>query len=514
MNKQRRLENVIKNSALGVIAQGTNVLLSLIVRTVFIRCLSAEYLGINGLFTNILTMLSLAEMGVGSAIVYSMYKPVAESDEVQIAKLMNLYRLAYAVIGCVVAFVGIGLIPFLDVLIRGSVLVDNLTLIYLLFLSNTVFSYFFAYKRSIFSADQHERILHAFRILFHFLRAIVQIVILIVFRNFVLYLIVQIVCTGLENVSISVYADKKYPFLVKYRNKRMTKAERKPIFDNIKALFIYKIGSTVLDGTDNIIISAFDGVISVGLLSNYTLITGSLQSLMSQVVNSVIGSVGNFVAKEKKEKYEGLLNRLTFLYFVIYGMMFIGLYAVMNPFISVWAGPEYVLNDFTVFVHGLNVYIFGMMNSVWTFRSTMGLFVHGRWRPLISAVINVVVSIWWAKYFGLIGVLLGTTFTRVVTNVWYDPFIVYHFGLEKNPYRYYLRWFGYLAVVMLNIFVLDGIKHKLVFEGLLGCFIYGMISVVLFGCMVTAIYARSEEYKYMIVTMRNVLKKVSAKLIR
>ncbi len=508
MNKQGRVENSIKNSSLGIIAQVSNILLGLLVRTFFIYNLDKAYLGANGLFTNVLTMLSLAEMGVGSAIVYNMYKPIANNDYKQIAKLMNLYKKAYSVIGCIVATIGVCLIPALPYIIKDDSGLQNITLIYVLYLANTVSSYFFAYKRSIFSADQRDRVLQLFRLLGHVLRSALQIAALIIFKNFILYLIIQIILTVVENIAISIYADKSYPFLKEYRKEILTNKERKPIFDNIKALFIYKIGSTALDGTDNIIISSFVSVVSVGLLSNYTLITGSVQTMLGQVTHALTGSVGNFIAREKEERHEELLNKITFLNFVLYGLVFVGSMAVINPFINLWAGKDYVLDFYVVFIHCLNVYIFGMMNSIWTFRSTMGLFVHGKWRPLISAAINLVVSIWWATEIGLWGVLLGTTFTRVMTNVWYDPLIVYKHGLKKKPYAYYIRWLLYLIVVTADIFIIHLISQLLEFTGITAIIVYGVMAVAIFALSVLCLFGKTSEFKYLLNTVLKYAKKL------
>lgn len=505
MNKKGRIENSIKNSVFGVVAQGTNVLLGLLVRTFFIRCLNQAYLGVNGLFSNILTMLSLAEMGIGSAILYNMYRPIAEGDEVQIAKLMNFYQRAYSIIGCVVAVCGLCITPFLGYIIKDQPNIPNITVIYLLFLANTVFSYFFAYKRSIFSADQRERVLHFFRLLFYMVRSIVQIVILLAFKSFLAYLVVQILCTMLENLTVSIFADRQYPFLRKYKNSVLSKTEAKGILDHVKALFIYKIGSTALDGTDNILISVFDGVISVGLLSNYTLVTTSVQLLLSQVISSLTGSVGNYVAQESEEKHEKLLERLTFLNFIIYGGSFVVLISCLTPFVAVWAGENYVLSFAVVFVHCLNMYIYGMMNSVWTFRSTMGLFMHGKWRPLISAIINIVVSILLAQRMGLLGVLLGTTITRMTTNVWYDPYIVYKYGLKKSVRRYYAQWGLYFLTCCALTLIIRYINSFFSQSAMVLLLVNMVVSVTLFLLTLVVLFRKNEYFQYFLGIAKHLL---------
>lgn len=496
LNTQGRVENSVKNSALGAAVQISGILLGLIVRTFFIHCLSAEYLGVNGLFSNILTLLSLAEMGVGTAVVFNMYRPIAENDRLKIAKLMNLYKTAYRIIGCVVAAAGLCLIPFLGHIIKDQPQIDDLTLIYVLYLSNAVFSYFFAYKRSIFSADQRERVLHAFKLGSSIARTVFQIAILVFSQNFVLYLLAQIVCTLAENIFVSFYADRKYSFLKEYSKEKLSKEERRPVMKNIRALFVYKIGGKVLEGTDNIVISAFDGIANVGLLSNYTLVTGSVQMLLSQISGSVTASVGNFIAEEDAKRHESLLNTLTFLNFILYGGSAVILTAALDPFMQIWAGGSYCLDFRIVFVHCINVYIFGMMNSIWTFRTSMGLFVHGKWRPLISAVINVVVSIWWAKYAGLFGVLLGTTFTRAVTNVWYDPYIVYRYGLKKMPWKYYLKWLFYLFIIAADVFIVRYLLGLIMASAAVKLISACIVSSSLFICSVIVFFRKSEPYRY------------------
>ena len=368
--------------------------------------------------------------------------------------------------------------------------------------------YFFAYKKSIFSADQRERVLHNYRLIYYIIRSILQIAVLLITKNFLLYICCNILCTFLENFTVSWYSTKEYTFLVDYKNETLTKAEKKPIFDNIKALFIYKIGSTILDGTDNIIISAFNGVVSVGLLSNYTLLTNAVLSLLSQVSTSITSSVGNFIVKNDDKERENLLDKVTFVHYIIYGFAFVVLFSVLNPFIAVWAGKDYLLEQKVVFVHCLNSYIFGMMNSIWVFRTTMGLFKYGKWRPAVSAVINLAVSIWWANSFGVIGVLLGTTFTRVVTNVWYDPYIVYKYGLKKNPFRYYAKWLLYAEVSFVDIGIIILINSFVNYSGIINIVFNAAIAVAVFVVSTVICFGKTKEFYYLITVGRGLLRKI------
>lgn len=507
MNRNRTI-NTFRNTLMGITAQTINIVLSFITRTVFIKYLSIEYLGVNGLFSNILTMLSLVELGFGSAVVYSMYKPLALNNHKRVAGLMNFYASVYSVIGCTIGVLGLLLVPFLGFLLKDQPKINHLTLIYILFLSNSVISYFFAHKRSIISADQRDYILSRYRLYFSILRTLVQIVVLILVNNFITYLLVQIASTFIENLFVSIKVDKLYPYLSENKLERLEIIEKKSIWNNVNALMIYKLGSTILDGTDNIIIAALVGVVWVGKLSNYTLIVGSASMIVSQFTNAITASVGNFIVRESKERQEFLLKTITFANFIIYGSSSICLYILINSFIKLWIGADYVLSGQITFVITLNWYISGMMNSVWTFRSTMGLFVHGRYRPAISAVINVVVSILLAKRMGLFGVLLGTMITRFATNVWYDPLVVYRYGLQKSVKSYYRVWLKYLLTVLFNILFLTYLSSFLLeFTTVAAFIIHALLCVVIIPLSFWLVFGNTKEFQYLYIIVKRLINK-------
>lgn len=512
MNKKSRADNTILNSLTGLIAQVANVLLNFVVRMVFVRCLNEEYLGVNGLFSNILTVLSLAELGVGSAIIFNLYKPIAQNDKQEIAGYMNLYRKAYACIGAVVFVIGVAISPFLNYLIKDTPDIPHLTIIYYLFLCNTVCSYFFAYKKSMFTADQRDRVVSRYRFYFAIVKSAAQCAVLVLTGNFILYLVIQVICTFLENCAVSVKADKNYPFLKEYKKQKISREKLQAVITNVKATMIYKIGGVLLDGTDNIILSVMIGVTSVGKLSNYTLIVTSVTMIMQTVISSLTASIGNFVAKEDKSKHEGLLNNVTFVSFIFYGFSFVCLATLMTPFVELVFGAKYALNNGEVFVIALNFYIIGMMNSVWMFRTTMGLFVHGKYRPLISAGINIVVSVILAKYLGLLGVLLGTTISRVVTNVWFDPYIVYKHGLGKNPARYYLKWAKYFIISVFTFGAVSLIFRIMPAGGIPAFTAKCFVAVCVIGIVFLVTTFKTKEFKFFVGVVEGKLKTIKSRI--
>lgn len=497
MEKLSRTENSIRNTIYGVLTQVLTVLISFITRTVFIKYLSVEYLGVNGLFTNILTVLSLAELGFGSAMIYSMYHPLAIRDHNKLRELMNFYSKIYKVIGLSVGILGLLLVPFLSFFIRDAHSLDNLTLIYILFLLNSVSSYFFAYKRSILQADQKQYVISKNHLIFNILKSISQIIILMIFKNYILFLSIQVLATMAENVFISRIVNTIYPYLKDEKKATLESKEKKTIWSNVKALMIYKIGSTVLDGTDNIIISSFVGVAAVGYFSNYTLIVGSVTMILQQVTNALTGSIGNYVATEGINKQENLFHKVVFVYFIIFGFSFVALFMLLNPFITIWLGEEFTLPIYVVFIISLNWYITGIMNPVWTFRSTKGLFIYGRFRPAISAIINIVVSILLAIHWGLTGVLIGTTITRLSTNSWYDPYIIYKHGFKKSPIIYYRNQITYFISLSIPVMILTYLFKHLSEVSYLNFILQIMLVILITIGSLVVFYRKTEEFNYL-----------------
>ena len=479
MNSESRLVNSLRNTIFSILGQGMSILLSFAVRFVFIRCLPTEYLGLNGLFTSVLSILSLAELGVGTAIVYSMYKPIAEHDEEKICILMRLYAKVYSAIGAVVALLGVAISPFLGSLIKDMPDLPGLKGIYFIFLFDTVASYFLGYKRSLITADQRESVISVNHLLFMVIKSVVQIACLLLLKNFYVYLIIQVACTVGENIRVAHLVNKLYPFLKKYGKKaRLPAQEKKTIVENVKALFIYKAASVLLGGIDNLIISAQIGVICVAMYSNYTLVVNSLSNVLNMVTTSVTASIGNFVATETKDAQKGLFEKVVFVVFLLFGFSSVCLCALLNPFVEIYCGKDLLLSNNTVIIIVLNFFIVGMMNPIWTFRSTMGLFIYGRWRPVISAIINFVFSLIFAKWWGIEGVLIATAISRITTNLWFDPYIVYKKGFGQSPKAYYLLFLKYALIVALAAAAVSGLGNLLGFSATVAGFVLRLLFVV------------------------------------
>lgn len=499
MKERSRLQNSIFNFISGIGYRILTLVTAFVVRTVFIRCLNAEYLGINGLYSNILSMLSLAELGFGTAMVYSMYQPLAEKNDKKLQQLMKLYQKVYTIIGTVILFLGLGLIPYLDVLIKDQPNVKGLTFYYILFLLNSVVSYwFFAYRNALLQADQKSYIVTNYNSIFNLIKSILQILLLLIFHSFTLYLITQIICTIGQNIAVAIKVDSVYPFMKEKQEEKLPKEETKKIFKDVKALMILKIAHVALNSSDNIIISAFVGLKWVGLLSNFVLISDAITSILCQTTNSITASLGNFFAKETKKEGYKLFCRVDFLNFWLYGFSAIALVTLLNPFITIWIGENYTLNQSAVVWLSINFFVAGFMNTITTFRSTLGLFTQGQYRPLIVTAINIGLSIGLSYRWGITGVLAATFISRLCVNLWYDPWLIHKKGFYTSVKPYFKK--NLLRVIML-VMVGGGMQEisSIVFRNginIINFFVMVLITVVLPNGIFILVFHRKEEFKY------------------
>ncbi len=589
-----RIVNSIRNSSVGLVVHISIMILNFISRTYFVRLLGAEYLGINGLFTNIISMLNLAELGVGSAITYTLYKPLALDDKSKVATIMGVYKKIYYKIGTVVLGIGIALIPFLNLFINGRYdknivlifllfLIDtiisyflgykrtvvlgigialipflnlfingrydkNIVLIFLLFLIDTIISYFLGYKRTILEADQKIYILKLVNFVQQLASNILAIVILILTKNYVLYLLMRILVHILEDIFIIKIVENRYSYISYVTRTEFSLEEKKELSKNIKALFLHKIGGYFIFSTDNLIISKFISISTVGIFSNYTLIIESINGVIKQIINNISASYGNLIAKESHDKKFDIYNKIMFLNFWIGGVSAITLFCLINPFITLWIGNEYTFDVKIVIVMVINFYILSMrmsiniprttaglffndryvclieaainiitsiilVNKVINFyilsmrmsinipRTTAGLFFNDRYVCLIEAAINIITSIILVNKIGIIGVLLGTTITAISVQFITVPYLCYKHIFKRPLKEYYIRYFSYfmttLVTAIITYFICSiNINSNSYIKFLYKVVVCVIVPNVIFLCR----YIKLEEFKYSIIT--------------
>lgn len=493
-----RLRNSAKNMVSGMLFRILSMLTAFVVRTVFIKCLSNDYLSVNGLYSSILNMLSLAELGFSTAMVYSMYKPLAEKDYTKLSQIMRLYKRVYRIIGTVILFIGLLIVPFLDVIIKNKPDIEGLTFYYLLFLFNSVLSYwFFAYMSSLLQADQRASVISNYSTIFNLIKTVVQIVLLLAFKNFTIYLIVQMLCTIFQNVAIAVRVKKDYPIFSNSKEE-LPRQEKKRIFDDVKALMLQKISFKILNTSDSIIISAFVGLNWVGLLSNFIMIEEAIVAVLSQVTSAISASLGNLFVESDDETGYIMFKRVDFMNYWLYAFSAIALITLSNPFVKIWLGENYLLSNIVIVALFSRFFIEGYINTMSTFRSALGLFKQGKYLPLVVAVLNIVLSIGLSYPLGLAGVLFATPISRLCINGWYMPLVIHRDGFNKPVKPYYFKLLFRFSLLACVVVVMQLISSA-VFAGgvtIIKFIIMVIITAILPNMLFLIVFCRNDEFKY------------------
>lgn len=444
-----RIDNSLKNIKYTSLAQMVNFIIVFVSRRIFVHVLSTEYLGLNGVFSNILSMLSLAELGLGTAICFCLYKPIYDKDEKTINSIMLFYKKAYTLIGALVFIIGAALTPFLDFIVEELPTIPYIRLIYLLFVFNSAASYFFVYKKTLLIADQKQYISNVIHQATVLIMNMLQIVFLLITHNYFSYLIIMIACTLGQNIFVSMLVNKRYPYLNLKNAEPLDKATKKEVFKNIKAMTSHRVGGVVVNGTTNIIMAKFVSVVSVGLYSNYFLIKNTLISLVTILFQSITSSVGNLGAEtDDGNKKESVFDALNLIGAWVIGFSSICLFILFNPFITLWVGDEYLFDVGIVSLIVVNFYMLGMRQPVLTTRDALGIFWYDRHKPIVESVINLVASIPLAIYMGVSGVLLGTLISTVTTSLWVEPYVLYKHGFKKKATSYFVKYLAYTFVTV------------------------------------------------------------------
>lgn len=414
-------------------------------KTFLIKILGDEYNGINALFGSIISMLSVAELGIGAAIVYNLYKPVKESNIEQIKSLMRFYRDCYFAISGIVLLLGICMIPFLNGLVGQIHISESIYTLFFLFLIESASSYLLTYKRSIFYADQKNYIISICDIGYTFALHSLQIAALFLTKNYVSYLVAGIICRVSENLIIQYCANRMYPYLKERDVKKISVTVRQDIAKKVKGLLFHKIGSYVVFGTDNLIMSRMIGIVAEGLYSNYLTIINPLANIVGQMINALQGSVGNLLVETDKEKNYTIYKRIALLNFWLYTVVSICFFYLIQDFIVLWLGERYLFNGLVVFVLSLNLWQTGMRNALGVFKNAAGIFYEDRYIPIIESIINLVVSIILTRYCGIVGVFLGTFVSSLAIFCYSYPVMVYQPLFNKGYGQYIKEMIGFAA---------------------------------------------------------------------
>nr|QGT51259.1 sugar translocase [uncultured Firmicutes bacterium] len=473
-----------------------------------LETIGQQGVGLNALLNSVITLLSLAELGIGTAIVYHMYGPVAENDKTHIAKLMRCYKYVYRGIAIVIALMGICILPFMKFIVKDvSYSNSYVSLIFILFLIQTSSSYFFTYKRSLLSADQKQYVITVFDLVYRVLTIIGGIVVLKLTRELAYYLLLLIAGTVINNICISRYVDKRYPYINEIKE-TLPKNELRSIFKDVKNIFIGKVSGVITTATDNILINVFAGTIQTGLFSNYNIILNTLVSVTKQLAGGTRGSIGNLIAVEKPEHVQKVLSRLLFIMFMIASFCTVCLTGLIDRFITIAFGEGLLISRITVYIMIFNLYITIMDIPALNMVAASGLFKYDKWISLAGTIINVIISVIGGKIYGMPGILAGTAATYII-QFSFKIVLFYSKYLNKNCVKIFIKIGVFTMLTALECVATALICRSVNAGGEYVSFlICAGISALLPTAVNSLLFCRTEEFKYVRLVIKASLYKV------
>lgn len=504
-----RIKNSTYNMMSGFLYQLITIIMSFLSRTVFIRTLGIDYLGLSSIFADVLNLLSMADLGFSTAMAYSFYKPLAEHDEKQLIALICFYKKVYRIIASAVTVLGLAMIPFLKWIINTEKEIPHLILYYLFSLAGVVITYLFVYRSQILTADQKSYEVLKISIWTTLLRTIFQILILLIWHNYIIYLSIGFLFQLLNNLIVTKKADNMYPFI---KNKeRINKEEEKKIFLNMKSIFLYKIGTTIFGATDNVVISLTIGTAMVGIYSNYLLVSNKLLLMIQIVFAALTSSIGNVIVVEESERRYEIFKAVQSMSLVFCGIITSVFYIMANDLVFIWLGSEYTISTTAIIALTLNTYLSCSLLPLLIYRDATGLYMKTKYVMLLGAVLNIVLAIIMGNLWGLTGILFASAVSRVGTYFWYEPKILFKECFKKKVKGYYLSILYNALLVVVTIGIISRLFCTIEVDGWLmlivkGCGI-GVVCTVAFG----GAYARTDGFQMIIKVADSFIKRVIRK---
>lgn len=450
----------IKNAVVTFLTQILGLALKFILQWTFIKTLGAEYLGYNSVFTNILQMLNMADFGVGVAITSFLYKPIAKNDTKCINALMYLYRKIYMVLGVIVLLIGMAIFAILPWIIPNATCSNSyLRILFAINLAGTVSTYFLAYNRSLLLAQEKAYYVNSIDFIVNLSIIALQIVTLFIWKNYIIYLLLAVGKNILSNYIVYIHCYKENQFLKEKTDILLVDEYRPKIWKYMKDVFVSKIGAYVFYGTDNIIVSIFKGPVIVGCLSNYTLVTVALQGIISQVFSALQAGLGYYLTTTKdiflkREK----VNQYFDINFIIANSCMVCCIFLFQPFIGLYAGKEYLLDNSTVYLLGVNLYLTLMLNVPAQLFVIYKLHTYDKKIVGMSAVLNILISVSLVYFIGINGVLIGTFITSII-YLFSRVFIYYNKILHVSFIKFIFRFFSWMLISGVTIVIVGYIDN-------------------------------------------------------
>lgn len=425
---------------------------------------------------------------------------------------MNFYKKAYRYIATIIFGLGLLCLPFMKHIINGyeevKLAVPELNWIYILFLLNTVITYLMAYKRTLIIADQHEYKITPIVVAFNIISTIAQIIVLMVFKNFILYLGIQIIVKVFENIFVNRYIDKNYEYIKEKNVEKLPQEKVKNLITNVKSVMLHKIGEVAVYSTDNLIITKFINLVTTGIYSNYTLLIGVFKNFTSILFGNLTASLGNLIVTENDEKKNEIFDVITFISFVIYNVTAVFIFTIAEPFVRFAYGEQYVLPLFTTILVVVDYFYHGIRVAISTVKSAAGLYEQDKYVPLATAILNIIISIVLANKLGLDGVILGTIISTACISIWYRPIIVYKNLLNRSSKPYFLNLLKYTLVFASSLSISWCLIHFVPITNMYLSLIYNLAIGIIVPCTIIFImYRKTNEFHRIIDLIKNTLKR-------
>jgi len=501
MNVNTRTQKAFLNVLTGIGGMILITIIGFISRAIFVRYMGIELLGVNGLFTGVLAFLSLAELGFSTAICQALYKPIADKNEQKIAILMRLFSKIYAVIGAIVLTIGLLMIPFLPYLVNGGV--ENLSIsyaefiiYYLILLSGILVQYYIAYKRTLLIADQRIYIVNCISTSMTICARIAQIAIIIIWQNYIAYLLLATVVEYLINIIISILVSKKYPYIHNFKNDKLSKQEKKTLYQNTGALFVGKAGSVFTTGIIPVIISVFIGIVAVGLYSNYLLLVSTLTVVTGLLYTSTTAGIGNFVSIETNERKKELFKRIIYLYSFLSIVAVSGLMLLLDKFVAIWLNKDMVLGFFTSLTFALYAFLWITRCPLWSMIEANGLYKHFWYRAIIEIIVFLSLAIPGAILFGIIGVVGAQCIAMIIVQIPIEVYVVCRHALKVNVLFYYRQLLKQIIMAVGIATICFFAIHQITFDGILSFILQVSIIVTIVTVIFILLTFKTKEFNY------------------
>lgn len=512
MVTKTRTRKSLRNTLVGLVGLLASQLVSFVAKSVFVRLLGAEYNGVNGLFSNILQVLNLAELGFATSVAFALYKPLKEHDEQKQAELMHYFANIYRVIAVVVAVAGCCCIPFLQYLIAEDISqlsfsIGELRGYFAMYLVSTVCSYLLAYKRTLITADQNNYIVTGVDNACNIMLNLLQIALLFVYKNFYAYLAIMIAKTIINNLILHLIANKKYAYLKKYKKAKLPKNEKRAIFQNVEATFLHRLGDVASRGTSSIIISSFVSLIAAGQYSNYAMVTANVGMVVNIIFTSITASIGDLCASESEEVQYKIYKRVRYLAYFCGTFTLVCFIGIFNPFIELWVGKDMVMPMAVVVALSFDSSKWYFRKAILTFKDAKGMFRNDWYKPILEAVAGIALGIGLSFVWGTLGVILGHIIATMLIAIPIETVVFFKQGIKKPLLPQFLN----LGIALLFAFALSAATYYIAsfIPSGIGWFILRFVFVVVFAAGVFVLFTcKTEEFKYYKNLALSLIKKV------